>query len=429
MRRLLAFVVMLAAAWAGHAQATTYYVRQTVGDDRNDGLSPDSAWRGLSRLSNALRAGDIGYVGPGLYRERLVVAHDGAADRPITVVGDATGHRTGDPPGSVVLAGSDPLDESIFVPHSTPGVYVATIVAPDGVVEMDGPQYRYTAAGIATLHLRDGVPELDVVAQEPSTYFYDADAKRLYVHTSDGYPPSTHDIEVVRRSTCIFVSGRTFVRVIGFTVRHAGDAGINFYRGSQGGMALGNTAYGNHEGIRVYGTEDVTIAGNTLLRNQDAGVYFALQSVNGRAMGNTSYDNIKGLRWSSESAHGLAVDNVLMDNHRYGVAIEHSDGVTLIQNDFVGNGDAQIMVTGSAYSSSDNCFSRAGPRRYVAHFVLDDLWHGSLAEYRQHHGQDLGSREGECAPPPQRLDVRALHDETVTYVERARKILGVGPPT
>jgi parallel beta-helix repeat protein len=420
---------MLAAGWAGHAQATTYYVRQTVGDDRNDGLSPDSAWRGLYRLSNALRAGDVGYVGPGLYRERLVVAHDGAAGRPITVVGDATGHRTGDPPGPVVLAGSDPLDESIFVPHSTPGVYVATIVAPDGVVEMDGPQYRYTAAGIATLHLRDGVPELDVVAQEPSTYFYDAESKRLYVHTSDGYPPSTHDIEVVRRSTCIFVSGRTFVRVIGFTVRHAGDAGINFYRGSQGGMALGNTAYGNHEGIRVYGTVDVTIAGNTLLRNQDAGVYFALQSVNGRAMGNTSYDNIKGLRWSSESANGLAVDNVLVDNHRYGVAIEHSDGMTLIRNDFVGNGDSQIMVTGSAYSSFDNCFSRAGPSRFVAHFVLDDLWHVSLAEYRRRHGQDLGSREGECAPPPQRVDVRALHDETITYVERARKILGVDPPT
>ena len=182
-----------------------------------------------------------------------------------------------------------------------------------------------------------------------------------------------------------------------------------------------NTAYGNHEGIRVYGTVDVTIAGNTLLRNQDAGVYFTLQSLNGRAIGNTSYDNVKGLRWSSESANGLAVDNVLVENHRYGVAIENSDGVTLIQNDLVDNGDSQIMVTGSAYTSFDNCFSRAGPGRFAAHFVLDGLWYRSLAEYRQDQSQDRGSREGECAPPPTRVDVRALHDETVTYVERPRE--------
>jgi parallel beta-helix repeat protein len=422
--QLLVLVCVIGPGAAPGAPAAALYVRQTVGDDTNDGRSPATAWRGLSRLSTTLRAGDTAYVGPGLYRERLVVAHHGTADRPITVIGDETGQHTGDPPGPVMIAGSDPVDEAIFTPHDSPGVYTAPIAARDGVVEMDGPQYRYTAAGITTMHLREDVPELEVVARQPSTYVHDAETNTLYLHTSDGLPPSTHELEVVRRTNGIFIGGRTFVRVMGFTVRHAGDAGINFYRGSRGGVAFGNTLYGNHEGIRAYGTEDVTIYGNTLLRNQDAGVYFALRSVHGRVIGNVSYDNMKGLRWSSESGHGLAIDNVLFDNHRYGLAVEHSDGVILIGNRVDGNGDAQLMVTSSEYASFNNCFHAAG-QQLTALFVIPRHSYGRLAQYQQEQDHDAGSREGDCGPLPARVDVRALHREATTYVERARKLRGV----
>src|SRR6185436_5857678 len=53
------------------APGRIWYVRQTVGDDSHDGTAPGKAWRSLSRLARALRAGDTAYVGPGLYREQL----------------------------------------------------------------------------------------------------------------------------------------------------------------------------------------------------------------------------------------------------------------------------------------------------------------------------------------------------------------------
>jgi len=73
---LLAGLVLVGAVFA-EAPATpasrTFYVRQTVGEDTSDGLTPATAWRTLSRLSERVQAGDVVYVGPGLYRESVNV--------------------------------------------------------------------------------------------------------------------------------------------------------------------------------------------------------------------------------------------------------------------------------------------------------------------------------------------------------------------
>jgi hypothetical protein len=55
------------ALWAPGVFAATYYVRQTVGDDANDGLTPKSAWKHLAKLWN-LQPGDTAYIGTGSTR-------------------------------------------------------------------------------------------------------------------------------------------------------------------------------------------------------------------------------------------------------------------------------------------------------------------------------------------------------------------------
>src|ERR1044071_6752337 len=87
-------------------KGTKFYVRQTVGNDTNDGKSPQTAWKSISKLSNAMHAGDTAYVGPGLYRDKIMVLNEGSPDARITFIADSTGQYTGDPPGVVMITGA-----------------------------------------------------------------------------------------------------------------------------------------------------------------------------------------------------------------------------------------------------------------------------------------------------------------------------------
>ena len=405
-------------------RGNTYYVRQTVGDDANDGKSAKTAWQTVSKLSSVMHAGDTAYVGPGLYREEITVLNDGTPENRITFIADNTGQHTGDPPGVVMITGADPVDESIFVPYTVPGVYKGKYSASPvlGIVEMDGAQFKYPRRE----PLEGKVPPMEIVAKYPSSFYYDKDAQTLYIHTSDGRPPKTHEIELVRRGNGISLSGRHYVTVIGFTFRHVGDAGINFFKGCDNGIAINNTSYGNRQGIRVYGAKSIFVYGNTLFQNDNSGVYFALQSINGWAIANVAYDNVKGIRWSSDSVNGLALENILFDNQEAGIAIEKADGAVLRGNKMVNNTKYQLFVIDtkfgfSEYASESNCFQKGRPEQLIADFFYTEHYR-TLLEYQKARGQDLQSRDG-CGPLPGKIDVHKLHAETLSYTERARKVL------
>ncbi|MHC4090361.1 MAG: right-handed parallel beta-helix repeat-containing protein [Planctomycetota bacterium] len=403
-----------------------FYVRQTVGDDANDGLSPDTAWQSLSMLEKGMRAGDTVYVGPGLYREMLTVANSGTADERINFIADTTGAHTGDPPGVSMIAGADVVDETIFVPQpSTPGLYLAA--SPEqvrGVVEMDGLQYRYATARDTKEHLREGRSELEVVAKLPSSFFYDRDDKVLYIHTSDGRPPSTHEIELIRRNYGIVTYEKRHIAVIGFTFRHMGTAGINFENGSSNCSAINNTSYGTWQGIRVFNSTDVLVRGNTLFRNGNSGIYFLYESSHGYAIGNVLYENAKGVRWSSGSANGLALDNLAFANHEVGISVENADDIRVSGNVFVDNAISQMFVRKSRYMSEGNCFEKGGAEQLIAHLYYNERY-TTLAEYQQSVNQDLGSHEG-CGRLPKKIDIHKIHADTSVYTERARAILAKG---
>ena len=421
--------VLLAAALLvllpAEVMATTYYVRQTVGDDTHDGTSPETAWQHVARLSEAMQAGDIAYVGPGLYREQVTVLNDGAPDKRITFIADTTGRHTGDPPGVVMITGADPLDVSAFVPADAPGVYKAPFSQPVlGLVEMDGNQFRTEMIKPRKdIPLPEGVSsEVELVARRPSRFYYDEDARMLYVHTSDGKPPSAHEMERLDRDSGIRVARKQYVTVMGFTFRHMTDGGITFYSAPDC-VALNNTSWGNRQGIRVYGATKVSAYGNTLFRNENCGIYFANLSTNGLVVGNTMYENIKGIRWSSQSANGTAVDNVVFENQEYGISVENADHTLLRRNKIVNNGKGQLLIDMKTdYDSDDNCFATGAPGQLIAEFVFPDHYR-ALVDYQRGHRQDLSSREGGCGPLPAKVDVHKLSEDAKAYAERARRIL------
>jgi hypothetical protein len=369
-------------------------------------------------LGSAMHAGDTAYVGPGLYRDEIVVEHDGAPDARMTFVADSTGQHTGDPPGVVMLAGSEPVDGGIFAPGAAPGVYTTTFPAwvVWGVVEMDGPQRRYLRVTITHEYLVEKMREVDIVTKLPSSWFYDETSHVLTIHTSDGRPPATHEMELVRRGDGIFIRGHHHVNVVGFTFRHMQDAGVSFFIGSGDGVVADVTSYGSRQGVRVYGANDVTVYGSTLFRNENAGAYFAAKSSNGLAIANVSYENVKGLRWSSDSGGGMALDNALFENLERGLSLENVTGAILRRNRLADNAVSQLQVLQSAYTSEDNCFETHGAE-LVADFTpfgpLDR--YPDLASYRAARVEDSHSREGGCGPVPAKLDVHALHRQTLAY--------------
>ena len=80
-------VVLIAALWWQTASAATYYVR-SAGDDRADGASARTAFRTLVRAAQALDHGDTAVVGPGTYREAVLIAErTGTADARLAIRG------------------------------------------------------------------------------------------------------------------------------------------------------------------------------------------------------------------------------------------------------------------------------------------------------------------------------------------------------
>lgn len=414
-----------AALSARNVFATTYFVRQTVGSDDNDGLSPRTAWKHLTKLW-FLHAGDTAYVGPGLYRDEIEVKYDGSADARITFIADTDGRHTGDPPGLVMITGAEPVDESIFSQASSPAVFAAPVLFNVlGVVEMDSSQFRYQQARNTKEHLVDKLTELQVVEKLPSTFYYDEKARTLYVHTSNGRSPQSHEIELFRRGNGVMLNGKHYVTVIGFTFRHMGDAGIGFYSGSGEGAALFNTSYGSRQGIRVFAAPNMLIYGNTLFRNENSGVYFAAGSTNGSAIRNITFENVKGIRWGSKSGNAVALENVAFDNSQAGISIEDVKPATVWFNRLGNNRAAQLLVLDAGYVSDKNCFEVGGPEQFLADFFPypRDQRFRKLREYQDARQEDLGSRETGCGPWPEKPDVHKMHADTTAYRERALKAL------
>lgn len=407
-------------------KGTKFYVRQTVGDDTNDGKSPQTAWKSISKLSSAMHAGDTAYVGPGLYRDKIMVLNEGSPDARITFIADSTGQHTGDPPGVVMITGAEPVDENIFTRQSE-GVYKAKLAPPViGLTEMDGPQFRYNRVTQTKEFLVDKMPGVNIVAKYPSSFFYDAENQMLYIHTTDGKSPNTHEIEIIRRVAGIStIEGHRHITVIGFTFRHEGDSGIYFYKETGDGVAINNTAYGSRQGIRAYNSVHISLYGNTLFRNENSGAYFLQQSTNGQFINNVSYENVKGVRWGSQSVNGLALGNTLFDNLEAGISVEDISGAVLRFNQLSNNKETQLKVLLDAeYDSDNNCFQNGNAEQSVSHFSNVAFYdrQKSLPEYQKVKGRDLHSREGGCQIP-QKIDVRKLHSDTMTYADRARKLI------
>ena len=391
-----------------------------MGDDTNDGTSPETAFLTIARGARQLGAGDTLIIGPGTYRDSVKIERGGLPGRPVRILGDPSGKRTADPPGPVLLAGSVPVDESIFEPEGSPGVYKASI--PEfyvyTVMEMEGPQYRYKNVR----EPESDVPYVERVRRLPGSAWYVRETETLYVHTSDGKPPTEHELELMRYHSAFHMTDKPHVWFGGLTLRHFIDGCIVF-TDSDHGRVFDTVAFGCRQGVRARNSKQVQVLENVMFRNENSGVYYLSESVGGLVQGNFMFENDVGIRFSSGSSAGLVLNNLVLNNHDGGISFEKVHAAIALHNSLIRNAN-QLRLRDARFISDNNCYELHTDSDQAIAKIEGYLYPKRLEEFTKQSGQELNSTEGNCGIDSEKYDVQALHKEALSYPERAREILG-----
>lgn len=160
--------LLLSTALCASLFAAEYFVAPT-GDDALDGQSRETAFATVQRGVNALAPGDTLTILPGEYLETVRHAGLGHADAATTIRAEI--------PGTVLLRGDLPAPAFEKV-EGFRFVYAAAVdQAPLAVIEHDTQRILYAK------------PERGEVEFSPGSFYYDAEAQRLYLSPSNLQTP------------------------------------------------------------------------------------------------------------------------------------------------------------------------------------------------------------------------------------------------
>ncbi|MCL2700761.1 MAG: DUF1565 domain-containing protein [Phycisphaerae bacterium] len=123
-RFLLTMVIAVCLVVPVSVQAQTWFVRKG-GNDLADGKTAATAFQTITRAAGMLNHGDSIVIGPGEYKETVLIAERFSADGAMmAVTGDESGKLTGDPAGPVVLMAARPKDLALTF-HRMDGLVVS----------------------------------------------------------------------------------------------------------------------------------------------------------------------------------------------------------------------------------------------------------------------------------------------------------------
>ncbi len=269
--------------------SNSYYV-STNGDDGNNGLSEDQAWRTISKVNaTTFVPGDIIHFNRGdEWREQLTIYQSGTEDNPIRF----TSYGTGDLP---ILNGANVITE-----WADEGSNVWSANCP---ASMNGNAYMVSVNDVLFTHVAE---KSSVISA--SRYFvdYTTTPDRVYIYAT--VDPGTVVSEVSGRKYAI-VSNQLFLSISNIEVRNAGASGI----------------YLHHD--NVYVNSGSIINGVTAYRNRISGIGFG-QSYGGVTVTNckATYNGNGIVGW--EGGDNSVISNCYTSNsiHDYITDVWYSDG-------------------------------------------------------------------------------------------------------
>ena len=310
------------------AVAATYHLDSSGGDDRNDGLTPETAWQTLPRVGEvSLGPGDtILFKRGGIWNGQFLLATSGKAGNPITL----GAYGTGESPiftGAVPVFGWTVEDSNRYsaVVTSRPAMVVFDGVRgmeQASIQDVDGDFEWYWSDDTLTVYASGVVKEIDAVLS------------RFVLGVTGASHVVFRDLTVRYALDPVYLSEANDVLLDGLTVYdNMGAAAISISSETEGAgerntvqncslyntsrssasseedfdgcgiLLLGehcrnnlvskNVVYGSgHEGIVVFGGSNNTITGNFVSRSARSGIRVAQSSAGGnRIEGNLVYEN------------------------------------------------------------------------------------------------------------------------------------------
>jgi len=190
------------------AYATTYYVDASGGDDFNDGLSPQTAWKTISKVNSMdFKPGDTILFKRGeIWREQLIVPSSGTEGNPITFGAYGEGEKP-KITGANVETGWEGPDEN-------------------GVWKISGDSRHYK------ILLEDGqklqkISPTDGSDLNPGQWGGD-DSNYIYYKPSSG-TPDDHIVELGTRKRLLYINGKSYIKVenLRFEAGNCSEPGYN----------------------------------------------------------------------------------------------------------------------------------------------------------------------------------------------------------
>ena len=185
------FVLLSLTTISLPAYATTYYVDASGGNDFNDGLSPETAWRTISKVNSMdFKPGDTILFKRGeIWREQLIVPSSGEPGKPITFGAYGEGEK----------------------PKITGADIVTNWIGPDenGVWKISGSiwQHQILLEDGQKLHrLRPSNPE------DLNPGWFGGNSNYIYYKPSWG-TPDDHTVELGVRKHPLYIDGKSYIKV------------------------------------------------------------------------------------------------------------------------------------------------------------------------------------------------------------------------
>ena len=185
------FVLLSLTTISLPAYVTTYYVDATNGNDFNDGLSPETAWKTIGKVNSMdFKPGDTILFKRGeIWREQLIIPSSGTEGNPITFGAYGEGEK----------------------PKITGADIVTNWIGPNenGVWKISGNARRHQVL------LEDGQKLQGVVPSDGSNLnpgWWGGNSDYIYYKPSSG-TPDDHIVELGVRKYPLYINGKSYIKV------------------------------------------------------------------------------------------------------------------------------------------------------------------------------------------------------------------------